>query len=159
MPLPNENNARDRYLTDIEDTAFRVYLAEHHPERLPEIDIALHTGMRRGEQFGCEWSWVDLDKCILTVPRSKHGEKRYVYLNDAAVAAFRALWQFSQGSGKVFAHLYRAGDTKGAREWFGNALAKLKITNFRWHDLQHTFASRLVMKGIDIRTVPGIDGP
>jgi integrase len=153
-----ENNARDRYLTAIEEARLRGYLAEHHPERLPELDIALHTGMRRGEQYACEWSSVDLDKSVVTVPRSKHGEKRYVYLNDTALVAFRTLWQFSQGSGKVFGHLYRADDTKGPREWFEAALAAVNIKNFRWHDLRHTFASRLVTNGKDIRTIQMLMG-
>ena len=153
-----ENNTRDRYLAVIEETRLRSYLAEHHPERLPELDIALHTGMRRGEQYACEWSSVDLDKSVVTVPRSKHGEKRYVYLNDTALAAFRTLWQFSQGIGKVFGHLYRADDTKGPREWFESALAATNIKNFRWHDLRHTFASRLVTNGKDIRTIQMLMG-
>ncbi len=80
-----------------------------------------------------------------------------MYLNDAAVAAFRTLWQFSKGEGRVFAHLYRAEDTTGAREWFEQALADAKITNFRWHDPRHTFASR-VMSGVDIRTVQELMG-
>jgi integrase len=153
-----ENNARDRYLSADEEQRLRAYLADHHPERLPELDIALHTGMRRGEQYGCEWSWVDLDARRVTIPRSKNGEKRYVYLNAAALAAFRTLWQFSQGQGKVFAHLYRANDSKGPREWFESAVAAVGIGNFRWHDLRHTFASRLVMNGKDIRTVQELMG-
>jgi integrase len=153
-----ENNARDRYLTQAEEAKLRSYLAEHHPQRVPELDIALHTGMRRGEQYACEWSWVDFDRCVITVPRSKHGEKRYVYLNDTALAAFRVLWQFSQGRGKVFGHLYRADDTKGPREWFESALAAVNIKNFRWHDLRHTYASRLVMNDQNIYTVQQLLG-
>ena len=132
--------------------------SNEYPEHLPEFDIAVHTGMRRGEQFSCEWAWLNMDQRVLTVPRSKNGEKRRVYLNDVALAAFRVLWQFSKGTGKVFAHLYQSGETKGAREWFEKCLAEAGITNFRWHDLRHTFASRLVMKGVDIRTVQELLG-
>ena len=114
--------------------------------------------MRRGEQYGCEWSWVDLDRGVLTVPRSKNGEKRRVYLNYVAVAAFRTLWRFSEGKGRVFGHLYASNTTKGAREWFEQALVEAKISNFRWHDLRHTFASRLVMKGVGIHTVQQLLG-
>jgi integrase len=153
-----ENNARERFLKPEEEAALRNYLTEQTPERLPELDIALNTGMRRSEQYDCEWSWVDLDNRKLTVPRSKHGQKRYVFLNDDAVAAFRLLWQFSTGEGKVFGHLYRKDSTKGAREWFEQALAATAIKDFRWHDLRHTFASRLVMAGVDIYMVKELMG-
>src|SRR5208337_230704 len=78
--------------------------------------------------------------------------------NDTAVAAFRILWRFSEGKGKVFGHLYNSSKTKGARQWFEHALADARIPNFRWHDLRHTFASRLVMAGVDIRTVQELMG-
>ena len=58
---------RERYLYGSEETALRTGDLGNVPERLPELDIALHTGMRRGEQYGCEWSWVDLDRRVLTV--------------------------------------------------------------------------------------------
>ena len=114
--------------------------------------------MRRSEQYGCEWSWVDMENQVVTVPRSKHGEKRRVYLNDVAVAALRELWCFSEGEGKVFAHLYRSKSTVGARGWFERVLAATNIKNFRWHDPRHTYASRLVMAGVDIRTVQELMG-
>lgn len=153
-----ENNGRERYLTDSEEQTLREKISANCSEHLPEFEIALNTGMRRGEQFGCDWTWVNLDQRVLTVPRSKNGEKRRVYLNDAAVAAFRLLWQFSKGSGKVFGHLYQSDNTKGPREWFENCVSEASIKNFRWHDLRHTFASRLVMKGVDIRTVQELMG-
>ena len=153
-----ENNSRDRYLLPTEETALRQTILQSWPEHLPEVEIALHTGMRRGEQFKCEWSWVDLDRRVLTVPRSKHGEKRRVYLNDDAAAAFRLLWRFSDGKGRVFDHLYESAKTIGPRNWFKAALAHSGIANFRWHDLRHTFASRLVMAGVDIRTVQELMG-
>ena len=153
-----ENNARDRYLLPEEETRLRTAIEKRWPQRLPEIDIAINTGMRRSEQFNAEWSNVDLDNAILTVPRSKHGEKRYVYLNDAALAAFQTLWRFSKGKGRVFAYLYDSVSTKGAREWFEMALTDAGISNFRWHDLRHTFGSRLVMAGVDIYMVSKLMG-
>ena len=44
------------------------------------------------------------------------------------------------------------------RAWFELALEEAKIKNFRWHDLRHTFISRLVMKDVNLRTVQELAG-
>jgi site-specific recombinase XerD len=44
------------------------------------------------------------------------------------------------------------------REWFNEALTAAKIANFRWHDLRHTFASRLVMAAVPLRAVQVLMG-
>src|SRR6202000_126527 len=78
-----ENNARERYLLPHEEAALRSAILADCPARLPALDIALHPGMRRSEQYQCDWSWVNFDNRIITVPRSKHGDKRHVFLNDS----------------------------------------------------------------------------
>ena len=44
------------------------------------------------------------------------------------------------------------------RKWFGTALAEADTENFHWHDLRHTFCSRLAMAGVDIRTIAALAG-
>ena len=46
----------------------------------------------------------------------------------------------------------------GPRYWLEPALPKAKVRNFSWHCLRHTFASRLVMAGVDLRTVQELMG-
>jgi len=46
----------------------------------------------------------------------------------------------------------------GPRHWFEPAVAEAKLQDFTWHCLRHTFASRLVMAGVDIRTVQQLMG-
>jgi site-specific recombinase XerD len=81
-----ENNARIRFLSKEEETSLRQQIGEKYPEHSPEFDVALHTGMRRSEQYGLAWDCVDFEKRTITIPRSKHGGTRYVFLNDTALA-------------------------------------------------------------------------
>jgi len=48
---------------------------------------------------------------------------------------------------------FEGPELREAREWFNRVLDEAKVQNFRWHDLRHTFASRLVMAGAPLRAV------
>jgi integrase len=152
-----ENNARIRFLSEAEESRLRADLIEHCPHHVPEFDVAIHTGLRLGEQYGLKKEFVDFERRVLTIPRSKHGEIRHVPLNDAAFAALQTACRFSGSSEWVF--LNRFGDRISTpREWFDPAVKRTSIEHFSWHCLRHTFASRLVMAGVDIRTVQELMG-
>jgi site-specific recombinase XerD len=148
------NNARTRWLAPEEETRLRAAI---EPEHLPELDLALNTGLRRGEQYGLTWENVNLARCVLTIPRSKNGETRHVPLNRVALAALRELGKRGDGTGAVIRNL-QGEPLASQRHWFEPAVRKAKIQNFSWHCLRHTFASRLVMAGVDIRTVQELLG-
>jgi integrase len=122
---------------------------------MPMVIIALNTGMRRGELFNLIWSDIDLEKRQLTVQGSgaKSGNTRYLPLNDEAFSTLVAWRNQNSGLGLVFPSPVtgeRLGHIK--RSWAG--LIKLAdIHNFRFHDLRHSFASKLVMAGVDLNTL------
>ena len=152
-----ENNARVRFLTDDEETRLRKVVDDTH---WPVLAFALHTGLRQAEQFGLRWADIDFPNRVLTIPRSKHGETRHVHLSDTALAILQ-LAPSRLKSPYVFASA--TGETPlDARNFyhrvFQPALRRARIENFRWHDLRHTFASRLVMRGADIRSVQELMG-
>ncbi len=155
--LRKENNGRVRFLREDEETALREVLREKLPEEEAEFDLALHTGMRRGKQYRLRWCDVDLRLGLITIPRSKHGERRYIPINSAARAALEALWQRRDESGYVCPG---SQEDRGRdwRRWFEDAVKEAKVGDFHWHDLRHTFASRLVMAGVDLRTVQELMG-
>ncbi len=152
-----ENNARVRFLEAAEERKLRKSIAD--PDREPEFVLAMNTGMRRGEQFALKWSAVDLGRRQLTVEQSKNGERRHIPINDAALDALRSLRKRCMKVGSEYVVPATDSERDGNYPtWFEAAVIRAKIKNFHWHDLRHTFASRLVMAGSDIRTVQELMG-
>ena len=60
-------------------------------EDLPELDLALNTGLRQNELFQLRWTDISLRVGLLTVTKSKSGKPRHVNLNSIAVVAFEQL--------------------------------------------------------------------
>ncbi len=152
-----EDNGRIRFLSSEEELALRAAIRKDYLNREPELDLALNTGLRRSEQFGLTWDGVDFERRVLTVLRSKNGEARHIPLNDAAIVALRSVEAYKNGSPYVFL----AGDGTrlcSPRFWFTAAVEAAGLKDFTWHCLRHTFASRLVMAGVDLRTVQELMG-
>lgn len=148
-----ENDSRLRWLRPEEETSIRKELDTNTHEA--EFDLALHTGMRRGEQFGLKWEDCDLEQGILTV-KGKTG-RRHIVANETAIAALRFLQK--RTGDKAFVSPDANGKAKRDwRRWLETAAKKAGVRNFHWHDLRHTFASRMVMRGVDIRTVQELLG-
>ena len=152
-----ENNARVRWLSAEEEVRLRAAVSATCPEHMPELDLALNTGLRLGELYGMEWENVNLARRILTIPRPKNGEMRHVPLNGPALTALSELGKGSDGTGPVIRNA-EGGPLTSPRYWFEPAVKKAKIRSFSWHCLRHTFASRLVMAGVDLRTVQELMG-
>ncbi len=155
--LRKENNAVVRFLEAEEEEKLRRVLRESDRYLEAEFDLALNTGMRRGEQYRLRWEDVNCRLGIITIPRSKHGERRYIPINSAAKIALEVLQRQTDGSGYVVPGA-KAPRNKDPRRTFEAAVKESGILNFRYHDIRHTFASRLVMAGVDLRTVQELMG-
>ena len=129
---------------------------------MPMVLLALNTGLRRGELFGLSWSDINLRERLLTVQagNAKSRKARHVPLNDEAHDVLTR-WK-KQGSGKGLVFPSAEGGRLGNinKSWKGVAMAAGLVVdddddadNFRFHDLRHSFASRLVMAGVDLNTV------
>lgn len=152
-----ENNARIRWLTPDEETRLRNAIKKVSPEHIPEFDLALNTGLRLGEMYNLNWEDINLEQRVVTVQLSKNGEARHVPLNTPALAALETLRKHKKLNGPVFLNT-RANRLIGPRYWFEPAVGTAEIEDFTWHCLRHTFASRLVMAGVDLRTVQELLG-
>jgi hypothetical protein len=113
--------------------------------------------MRRGEQYQLRWQDIDFSNGIITIPRNKHGEARYVQINATARAPLLMLKNRSGESAYVCPGLDHSRK-RYSRQWFEEVTENANISNFHSHDLRHTFASRLVMARIPLRTVQVLMG-
>jgi len=121
----------------------------------PMTLLSLNTGMRRGEVFSLTWDSVHFKGEMLTVhgKTAKSAQTRHIPLNPEALAVLKG-WQKDRGEtvGLVFPNKEGKRFDNIKRAW-ESVLNIAGIQGFRWHDLRHTFASKLVMAGADLNTV------
>ncbi len=152
-----ENSGRDRWLTADEEKR----LLDNSPQWLKEIIFFdLHTGLRQDELLSLQWSRVDLFRKIIIIQETKNGKPRTIPLNQIAMGVLmeRAkvrhlksdLVFMSRASTKIARH--------NLRRAFNTALDKAGIQDFHFHDLRHTFATRLAQRGIDIYKISKLLG-
>jgi len=157
VKLYKENNRRVRDLSDKEEAALR--------EKMPvsewaKVAVALYTGLRQGNQFLIKWEDVNFETGTIRARQSKSGEDYHVPMNDELRRILRELpsrmrspWVFPSDTEET------ALDAKNfVHRTFAPAVLAAEITDFHWHDLRHTFASRLVMRGVDLTTVQELMG-
>jgi integrase len=120
----------------------------------PMILLSINTGLRRGEILHLTWEQVAQDNRLLTLHGygNKRGKTRHLPLNSEAFDVLSCWQSQSDTTGLIF-ESKTGGIINDFRKSWARLLLKAGIENFRWHDLRHHFASRLVMNGIDLNTV------
>lgn len=152
--IRTERDSHNKWLKDrgheLRDDLNQYVFADH---LRPMILLSMNTGMRRGELFSLKWENVDFERALLTIEGAyaKSGKTRHIPLNSEALQVLKD-WRtqtknhdlvFHNKDGKRFDNIKKG--------WA--AILGSDIKNFRWHDLRHHFASRLVMAGVDLNTV------
>ncbi|MCX8027653.1 MAG: site-specific integrase [Thermodesulfovibrionales bacterium] len=153
--LLKEDNKRMRYLSH-EECIRLVDACDEHIR--PIVIMALNTGMRKGEILNLKWENVDLKHGFILLEKTKNGDKREIPINDNLREILNNLIRridspyvfYNQKTGKPY--------HPEIKRSFHSALKRAGIKDFRFHDLRHTFASHLVMAGVDITTVSKLLG-
>lgn len=164
IELPPAPRGRTRFLSEEEITRLFQACAQSKNKHLPAIiTLAIHTGMRKGEILGLRWERVELDKDLgfnahIRLYDTKNGEARGVPLNQAALAALTVLEPDPvKRQGSVFKR--KNGEDWGQiRTAFENAVILAGLPDFRFHDLRHTAASHMVMRGRPLKEVQEVLG-
>ena len=107
--------------------------------------------MRKGEILDLRWRDIDIKRGIIHLLDTKNGEKREVPMNEITQKTIIGVLKHSD-SQYIFCN--NEGQPYGdIKKSFLTALKKSAIVDFHFHDLRHTFASQLVMSGVDLNTV------
>ncbi len=156
ISLEPAHNQVDRWLMAHEEDR----LIDASPVWLREIlTFALNTGMRQGEILALQWQDVDFYRGILVVMKSKNHERRTIPLNNMVFTLLSEKKSAGRSDGPVF--VTGRGNPLQVRylaRTFTKARNRAGLLDFRFHDLRHTFASRLVQRGIDLYKVQRLLG-
>ena len=120
---------------------------------------ALHAGFCTSELLSLTWEDVDFRRQTITVHAAyaKNGESRSVLMNDVLTTTLKAVRMNGLADSLVFCS-HKGTPYRSFRSAFELAVRKAGLENFTFHDLRHTFASRLVMAGVDLPTVKELMG-
>ena len=149
---PPVNKPRDRRLEEgEEERLFQICKQSSNHWFLPLVQVAIETGMRRGELLSLTWDNVHLDKSWVHLPMTKNGESRDVPLSPKAKDILVSLPR--DISGKVFPIHF-----EGLKSLWRRAMKRADIVNLRFHDLRHEATSRFFELGLNVVEVAAITG-
>jgi integrase len=150
-----KDNLKQRVLTEKEQ---RTLLINSSDTLKPILLVALNTGMRRAEILGLTWSQIDFETRRIKVEKTKSGKVRHIPIEDDLFKQILNLKNKDGQSPFVFFNPETKQPYQDMKTGFKRACRISGIEGLRFHDLRHTFATRLVANGIDIETVRDLLG-
>ncbi|MGB2645892.1 MAG: site-specific integrase [Candidatus Acidiferrum sp.] len=153
IPWSKEPQKHDRFLEPDEQLRLLAVIRRDCPEKADEVELAILTGMRRGEQFNAKWA--DWKSPRILYVMGKTGPRK-VRINRAARRCLLRMRKHARGE---FITPERNDVERDRRVWFEKAVKKADLRPaFRYHDLRHTFCSRLVAAGVPLVVVQKLAG-
>ncbi|MDA9581184.1 site-specific integrase, partial [Luminiphilus sp.] len=148
---PTISNARERRVRPEELEALLTQIP--NAEMRVTVQLAVETGMRRGELVNMHWHHIDWDRRTLLVPVTKTNRKREVPLSTAALALLKSLIPDGGQEGRILQY-----QPDSITQAFARAALKAGLSDIRLHDLRHEATTRFFEKGLSMMEVAAITG-
>ena len=144
------NNTIERWLTLDEEEK----LLKFSPSWLKDIIIfAIHTGLRQSELLDLKWSQIDFERRTMIIYEQKNGGIDTLPLNETSMEVLRNKAEHLPDDYVFPSNVNTRKGNRDLLDSFYKARERASIKNFRFHDLRHTFATRLVQRGVGIYEV------
>jgi integrase len=142
MKMARERRTRRQVLSVAEEESL-LGSAKGHLRMM--IVAALDTGMRRGEITSQRWEDIDFSRKLVSVTRSKtpEGESREIPLTERLL---KLLLENRKDSGLIVD--YKGQPVRNIKRSWTTALKNAQVRHVRFHDLRHTFNTRLMEAGV-----------
>lgn len=148
--LPRVKLRHERWLTAEELARVK---AGAPPYLAPVITFAVETGCRISEICSLKWSQVDMQRGELKIGEQKNGKLSVLPLSTVALDTLLTIKRACAGGAPIFTKGFKPWTDGALRAEFYSAVAHAGVAPCRFHDLRHTFATRLVQAGVDLYTV------
>ena len=152
-----EDNQRTRYLQPDEENALLAQLVGPRSHLRPIVILAIHTGMRRGEILSRTWAHVDFGRNVIDVTNTKSGKDRIIPMNEIVRFELLRLKGLAD-TGPIFVSMKTGRALVEIKKGFTAACKDAGIEDLHFHDLRHTFGTRLGEKGTDVFTIARLMG-
>jgi len=157
VKMSKPKNGRLRYLKDEKECDRLIDECYGHLKSI--VIMALNTGMRLGEILLLRWQNVDFhnNRINLDASMTKSSEIRSIPMTKMLKSTLKSI-ERKPHIDYVFFNPQTEKRLTDIHHSFNNALKRAKITDFRFHDLRHTFATHFYMRTHDIRALQEILG-
>jgi integrase len=149
-----DEKPRERILTREEEERMLAACTGWRAHLRPILICALDTGMRRGELFKLVWSDVDFDNKLITIRafNTKTMRQRQIGMTERLARELAVLYAKNPNPEAL---LFGIGSIKGS---WNKVRRQAGVTDLRFHDLRHTYATRLVSKHLPLSDVGRVLG-
>ncbi|MBI3653811.1 MAG: site-specific integrase [Acidobacteria bacterium] len=155
VKLLREDNQRTRYLSAEEEARLLRQCIGEREHLRPIILLAINTGMRRGEILALRWSQIDFLRNLIHLSNTKSGKGRDVPINSTVR---EVLLKLDQSKEFVFVSPKTGLALVEIKHAFARACEEAEVSDFHFHDLRHTAATRMADAGVDAFTIAAILG-
>ncbi len=173
----NKKKAKIETLSEDGYNTLTKFLNENFTFKNLGLQIAIQTGMRIGEICSLKWSDIDIERGIFVVGRTvqriyyydkekgkkatkiiigdtkTHNSDRHIPISNSLLGKLKRLKEIANNDFYVVSNNCKPMEPRVYRNYYLEVSKKVDIPKMKFHGLRHTFATKCIASGADVKTV------